>query len=150
VRHLTGIFGVATVLLVACSNNAPATDNTASTPASPAVSTVGRPAAESSAQRFPDIIDAQPTRTDNIWNFAVTVSSPYDTPSRYADGWRILGPDGTVYGEHALDHDHASEQLFIRTQSGVRIPDGVTSITIEGRDLINGYGGATLTIDLPS
>ncbi|MEP7201085.1 MAG: hypothetical protein ABI894_00645 [Ilumatobacteraceae bacterium] len=141
---------MATILLVACSSNTPATDDTASTPASPAVSAVGGPDAESSAQRFPDIIDAQPTHTGDTWTFAVTVSSPYDTPDRYANGWRILGPDGTVYGEHALDHDHASEQPFTRTQSGVPIPNGVTSITIEGRDLVNGYGGTTLTIDLPT
>ena len=118
-RRPTVSFGIVTVLLVACSSNTPATDDAASTPTSPAGSAVGGPAAESSDQKFPNIIDAQPTRTGDTWTFAVTVSSPYDTPARYANGWRILGPDGTVYGEHALDHDHASEQPFTRTQPGV-------------------------------
>ncbi len=53
----------------------------------------------------------------------------------------MLGPDGTVYGEHELTHDHAGEQPFTRTQEGVAIPDGIDEVTIEGRDLVNGYGG---------
>ena len=100
--------------------------------------------------QFPEIVDVEATRADstNTWTFAVTVSSPYDTPERYADGWRVLGPDGTVFDVHELAHDHAAEQPFTRTQTGVVIPDDVEEVTIEGRDLVNGFGGTTLTIDL--
>lgn len=70
-------------------------------------------------------------------------------PQRYADGWRVIAPDGTVLGEHTLLHDHAAEQPFTRTQSGVAIPTDVLTVTIEGRDLVNGYGGTTLTVDVP-
>ena len=99
---------------------------------------------------FPDIVEATATfdETSGTWTFAVTVSSPYDTPERYADGWRVLGPDGTVFGVHTLTHDHANEQPFTRRQSGVEIPDEVTEVTIEGRDQANGFGGGTVTIDL--
>ncbi len=100
-------------------------------------------------QRFPDIVAADVERVDETFTFRVTVSSPYDTPERYADGWRIVGPDGTVFGEHTLTHDHASEQPFTRTQTGVAIPADVTEVVIEGRDLVNGYGGGTLTVVLP-
>lgn len=78
------------------------------------------------------------------------MSSPYDTPQRYADGWRVLGPDQQVYGEHTLTHDHASEHPFTRTQSGVSIPEGVTTVTIQGRDKANGYGGGTIEVQLPT
>ena len=100
--------------------------------------------------RFPEIVDVEATRDDSTdtWTFAVTVSSPYDTPERYADGWRVLGPDGTVFDVHELAHDHAAEQPFTRTQTGVVIPDDVEEVTIEGRDLVNGFGGTTLTVDL--
>lgn len=100
--------------------------------------------------RFPEIVDVEATRDDstNTWTFAVTVSSPYDTPERYADGWRVLGPDGAVFGVHELAHDHAGEQPFTRTQTGVVVPDDVQEVTVEGRDLVNGFGGATLTVDL--
>ncbi len=60
----------------------------------------------------------------------------------------MLGPDGTVYGERILTHDHAAEQPFTRTQSGIEIPADVADITIEGRDQISGYGGQTVTIAL--
>ena len=36
-----------------------------------------------------------------------------------------------------------------RTLAGVEIPPDVGDVTIEGRDLANGWGGATLTISLP-
>jgi hypothetical protein len=83
-----------------------------------------------------------------VFAFTVTISSPYDTPLRYADGWRIIGPDGTVFGEHTLAHDHAGEQPFTRTQSGVEIPVDVDEVTVEGRDLEHGYGGTPMTVTL--
>lgn len=108
-------------------------------------------AAGTSDQRFPDIVGAEVTEdASGIYTFAITVSSPYDTARRYADGWRIIGPDWQVYGEHMLTHDHASEQPFTHTQSGVTIPDGVATVTIEVRDKANGYGGATTQVALPA
>ncbi|GAA1213965.1 hypothetical protein [Rhodoglobus aureus] len=110
------------------------------------------PASSSSdpATFFPDVEDVVVTPSGtNRFDFAVTISSAYDTPQQYADGWRVQSPDGTVLGEHTLGHDHASEQPFTRTQSGVDIPEGITEVTIEGRDQANGYGGTTATVELP-
>jgi hypothetical protein len=28
-------------------------------------------------------------------------------------------------------------------------PEGITEVTVEGRDQANGYGGTTVTVDLP-
>lgn len=116
--------------------------------AAPASGVTSPSSAASGEQRFPDVVDAAASGSGGTWTFVVTISSPYDTPDRYADGWRVLGPDGEVYGEHMLTHDHAGEQPFTRTQVGVEIPDGVDAVTIEGRDLVNGYGGATATVEL--
>lgn len=103
--------------------------------------------AMSGADAFPDVLNAQLMRNmDGSFDIAVTISSPYDTPQHYADGWRVLAPDGTLLGEHTLLHDHANEQPFTRTQRSVIIPSHVLSVTIEGRDLINGYGGSALTV----
>lgn len=99
---------------------------------------------------FPNIIDATAAFTNGAWTFNVTVSSPYDSPERYADGWRILGPDGTEYGFRLLTHDHASEQPFTRSLSDVQIPAGVDTVTIEGRDQISGFGGETFEMTLPT
>ena len=100
-------------------------------------------------QMFPDVIDATASSDGSTWTVAATLSSPYDTPERYADAWRVVGPDGTVYGERILAHDHANEQPFTRSESGIEIPDDVTTVTIEGRDLQFGYGGDTFELALP-
>lgn len=101
-------------------------------------------------QRHPDILSVDIAAAgEGTVDLDVTVSSPYDTPERYADGWRVLDPEGQVLGEHTLAHDHASEQPFTRTQRGVEIPAGVSTITVEGRDQEFGYGGGTLTVEVP-
>ncbi len=100
-------------------------------------------------QLFPDVIDAVATQADDgSWNFAVTLSSPYDSPERYADSWRVRSADGTVFGERFLTHDHANEQPFTRSQSGIEIPDDVASVIIEGRDQVSGWGGMVLELEL--
>lgn len=105
---------------------------------------------QSENDEFPSIIAAEATLEDaGTWRFDVTVSSPYDTPERYADAWRVVGPDGSQYGIRILTHDHASEQPFTRSQGGIEIPGDVTTVTIQGRDLANGWGGATLDLALP-
>jgi len=99
---------------------------------------------------FPDIVEATATEDGNgSWTFAVTVSSPYDSVERYADAWRVVDADGNELGIRVLAHHHANEQPFTRSQSGIVIPEGVTEVTIQGRDLANGWGGGELTFTLP-
>ncbi len=103
--------------------------------------------AASDIDRFPDVlaVELRP-QGDRVYDVAVTLSSPYDTPQRYADGWRVLAPDGAVLGTHTLLHDHAAEQPFSRVQRGLLIPADVATVTVEGRDLLNGFGGGTQTV----
>ncbi|WP_300006884.1 hypothetical protein [Pseudonocardia sp.] len=103
------------------------------------------PAAE---RRFPDIVGVEVTPADDEFSFAVTVSSPYDTPERYADAFRVRAADGTVFGVNELTHDHASEQPFTRSFD-VAIPEGVGEVVVEGRDQANGWGGGTQTVPVP-
>ncbi len=99
---------------------------------------------------YPDVVKVEVTNTGgDSFDFAVTISSPYDTPERYADGWRILTTGGDLLGEHTLTHDHAGEQPFTRSQSGIEIPVDITEVVVEGRDLANGYGGQSRTVSLP-
>ncbi|MGB7450034.1 MAG: hypothetical protein WA892_13035 [Ornithinimicrobium sp.] len=99
-----------------------------------------------SNQKYPDIVEVEVDKQSaDTASLSVTVSSPYDSPERYADGWRVMDQDGQVLSEHTLGHDHANEQPFTRTQSGVTIPAGTEQLTIEGRDQENGYGGETVT-----
>lgn len=109
--------------------------------------------ADAALQKFPDILAAKVRADgDGTFHFDVTLSSPYDTPQRYADAFRVMskeGSEGTVYGERTLFHDHASEQPFTRDLYGVRIPRGVSSVVIQGRDKQFGYGGKTFEATLP-
>ena len=114
---------------------------------------VPEPAADSPAddveELFPDVLAAEATLDgDGTWTFRTTLSSPYDTPERYADAWRVLDPDGNELGVRILTHDHANEQPFTRSLSNVEIPDDVTTVTIEGRDQVSGWGGATVEVEL--
>lgn len=110
----------------------------------------GESMAEPGGDRFPDVLAVDlRARGGRTFDMAVTLSSPYDTPQRYADGWRVMDAEGTVLGTHTLLHDHANEQPFTRTQPGLVIPAGVTEIIVEGRDQANGYGGLAMTVAVP-
>ena len=106
--------------------------------------------ADLASQKHPDVIAAkvQP-RGAGRFDFDVTVSSPYDTPQRYADAFRVMHKDGTVFGERVLLHDHATEQPFTRDLHGVAVPDSVRSVVVQARDLRNGWGGKTVAVALP-
>ncbi len=102
-----------------------------------------------SGAEYPDVRDVEIRADDGTYSLDVTISSPYDSPDRYADGWRVLDEDGEVLGEMELAHDHAAEQPFTRTQTGLEIPEDVRTVTVEGRDSTNGYGGTTVEVAVP-
>ena len=85
---------------------------------------------------------------DNTWRVDTTLEHADTGWEHYADAWRVVGLDGTVYGERILMHDHAGEQPFTRSQSGIEIPDDVTEVLVEGRDQVSGWGGETMTYTL--
>lgn len=100
-------------------------------------------------QQYPDVVSVDvDVESDGTYRFEVTISSPYDSPERYADAWRILAPDGTQLAIRELLHDHANEQPFTRSLSGVELPAGIETVTVEGRDLEYGWGGATVDVDV--
>jgi hypothetical protein len=102
-------------------------------------------------QRFPDVIAVKVRSTGGgAFDFDVTLSSPYDTPQRYADAFRVSTLDGKQLGERVLLHDHQTEQPFTRDLYGVKIPAEVKKVRIQGRDRKYGYGGKSLDVSLPS
>ena len=143
---VTAMALVATLAACGEESSEAAEDSTIST----AAPVEAEPSADSTAtELFPDVVGVQAGQADDgSWTFNVTLSSPYDSPERYADAWRVVGPDGTVYGERLLLHDHAGEQPFTRSQSGIVIPDDVSEVVVEGRDQVSGWGGQTMTYSL--
>ena len=99
---------------------------------------------------FPDVVEATiATEDGGTYRFDVTISSPYDSAEQYADAWRVMGPDGGVYAVRILTHPHADEQPFTRSLGGVIIPEGVRTVTVEARDLLNEWGGSTVEVAIP-
>jgi hypothetical protein len=101
-------------------------------------------------QRYPNVVAVKVRSAGaDTFSFDVTITSPYDTPQRYADAFRIIGRDGVAFGERVLLHDHADEQPFTRDITGVRIPPEVRAVIVQGRDQKYGYGGRTIEVALP-
>jgi hypothetical protein len=103
-----------------------------------------------SEQRFPDVLAVKVRLSGpEMFDFDVTISSPYDTPQRYADGFRVTTTASEVLGERKLLHDHQHEQPFTRDLYGVKVRRGVTTVLVQARDQKFGYGGKVVEVKLP-
>jgi len=101
-------------------------------------------------QRYPDVLAVKVRSAGaETFDFDVTISSPYDTPRRYADGFRVKTLEGRVLGERKLLHDHQDEQPFTRDLYAVKIPLTVKRVLVEARDQKYGYGGRIVEVALP-
>jgi hypothetical protein len=92
---------------------------------------------------------------DDTWTFYVTVRHPDTSWQDYADGWDVLTPDGTLIKPdpsspftRLLLHPHQDEQPFTRSQSGIVISPGVTQVRVRAHDLVDGFGGHEVVVDL--
>jgi hypothetical protein len=92
---------------------------------------------------------------DGTWTFYVTVAHPDTGWEDYADGWDVITPDSTVLRVNPDDtftrlllHPHETEQPFTRSQSGINIPTGVTQVRVRAHDIVDGFGGQEILIDL--
>jgi hypothetical protein len=92
---------------------------------------------------------------DLTWTFTVTISHPDTGWEDYADGWDVILPDGTVLKKapsdqftRLLTHPHVDEQPFTRSQSGIKIPGNAQVVIVRAHDLVDGYGGETVIVNL--
>ena len=83
------------------------------------------------------------------YRFDVSVRHDDEGWKHYADGWDVVAPDGSVLGTRELAHPHENEQPFTRSLAGVRIPETVKEVSIRAHDLVHGYGGAEMRIQVP-
>jgi hypothetical protein len=93
--------------------------------------------------------------SDGSWTFHVTVRHPDTGWEDYADGWDVVTANGTVLKSSDGDsftrlllHPHENEQPFTRSQSGIRVPEGVSKVTVRAHDIIEGFGGREVNVDL--
>lgn len=85
---------------------------------------------------------------EGSYSFHVTVKHGDTGWDHYANRWDVVGPDGTVLGTRVLHHPHVDEQPFTRSLSGVKIPDGVKTVTVRAHDSVHKLGGAEFKIEL--
>jgi hypothetical protein len=92
---------------------------------------------------------------DGAWTFHVTVEHPDTGWEDYADGWDVQTPDGKVLKPdpdspftRLLLHPHENEQPFTRSQAGIVVPAGVSRVLVRAHDLVDGYGGHEVWVDL--
>ena len=97
-----------------------------------------------------DVLAVQATRElGEYWRFDVTVAHADTGWDHYADKWDVLSLDGQNLGTRVLAHPHEDEQPFTRSLGGVAIPPEVTTVTVRAHDLVHGYGGREMTVELP-
>jgi hypothetical protein len=85
---------------------------------------------------------------DGTYRFDVTVSHNDEGWDHFANKWNVVGPNGEVFGTRTLYHPHVDEQPFTRSLSGVEIPQGTVLVTIRAHDLVHGYGGKVMTVEI--
>lgn len=109
----------------------------------------------------PSLADANVTfvraeqAADGTWTFHVTVEHPDTGWEDYANGWDIITTQGQVIKKsvdeaftRVLTHPHENEQPFTRSQSGLVIPTDVTEVFVRAHDIVHGWGGDIVYVDL--
>ena len=114
------------------------------------------PAEGGEGQGNADVLQVRAVQgTDGTWTFHVTVEHPDTGWEDYADGWDVVTPDGRVLKPdpdsaftRTLLHPHVDEQPFTRSQGGITIPQGVSQVRVRAHDLVDGWGGQEVVVDL--
>ena len=94
------------------------------------------------------IVDVKVTDNQGSFRFDVTLEHADTGWDHYAVGWEVMSPAGDVLGKRVLAHPHVDEQPFTRSLSGVRIPQGVNTVTIRAHDSVHGYNKEMFEVDL--
>jgi hypothetical protein len=85
----------------------------------------------------------------SLCRFDVTVKHADEGWKHYADRWEILSPSGAVIATRILRHPHVDKQPFTRGLPEVRVPEGVTRVTVRAHDSVHGYGGKEFQAEIP-
>ena len=94
------------------------------------------------------IVDVKVTDNQGSFRFDVSLEHADTGWDHYADGWEVMSPAGDILGKRVLAHPHVDEQPFTRSLSGVRIPQGVNTVTIRAHDSVHGYNKEMFEVDL--
>lgn len=94
------------------------------------------------------VVRAKASKMGGSWRIDVTVRHADAGWDHYANGWGVYTPDGRQLGYREILHPHDTEQPFTRSLTGVKIPDGVSTLVIRAKDNVHGEG-KPYTLKLP-
>ncbi|MBI4185184.1 MAG: hypothetical protein HY521_14430 [Proteobacteria bacterium] len=87
---------------------------------------------------------------EDTYSFTVTLGHADEGWEHYADRIEVAGPGGEVLGMTILVQPHLErEQPLIRSVDNVRIPPGVTLVTVRAHDRMHGYAGRQAMVPVP-
>jgi hypothetical protein len=96
-----------------------------------------------------DVVRIEVDKSGSSYSFDVSVQHSDEGWQHYTDKWDIVGPNGKILATRVLYHPHVSEQPFTRSLSGIEIGTGISSVIVRAHDLVHGYGGQEMTVELP-
>ena len=85
---------------------------------------------------------------DNSWLVKVTLEHNDTGWDHYADNWQVVDTEGNVLGNRLLMHPHVNEQPFTRGLTGLKVPNGITTVFIKAHDKVHGWTKNSLKVDL--
>ena len=140
---------------IVTENNSPPDEMETSTPPTPTEKPDGEMLTGSGTANANVLFVKAQSTDDSTWTFSVTVQHPDTGWEDYADGWDIVLPDGVVVKPdlespftRLLLHPHETEQPFTRSQGGIEIPPGIEQVIVRAHDLVDGFGGKEVIVDL--
>jgi len=94
------------------------------------------------------ILDVKFNKKGIGWTVSVKLQHADEGWRHYADVWRIVDAQNTIFGERILRHPHVNEQPFTRSLTQVIIPLDVPVVYIEAHDSVHGWSAPRLKVDL--
>ena len=94
-------------------------------------------------------VEVEVDQSGNTYSFSVTVKHDDEGWEHYVNKWDVVAPDGQVIATRVLYHPHVNEQPFTRSLSGVVIDKSISSVVVRAHDLVHGYGGKEIVVELP-
>ena len=90
-----------------------------------------------------EILSLDVNGEQGAYNFSVTISSPDEGCSQYADWWEVISQEGELFYRRILLHSHVDEQPFTRSGGPVSI-DSETIVLVRAHMHPTGYGGLAM------
>jgi len=87
----------------------------------------------------PKVINVKVDRTNNSYNFHVTIKHNDLSNEHYVNRWEIVDEKGNILAIRILFHPHIKEQPFTRSLYKIDLPSNMKKVYIRAHDIVHGY-----------